>query len=278
MQQKVQFIAALLHDPDLVILDEPFSGLDPINAQALKDVGPRAWTQPPLSWHALFPYCPFGTPVSHPIQEQSSEFFPTLSGIQQGASRRNFAISRGSPGTPPHTPGHGCRFPGMLLSPVTFRITGQPSDPKTPPPVHARCAGHIAVRLVAHADHPVLGVPVRARDLLAGWARAMVRPGGRVARRSPHRCSAAWRSAPVRKRRALAEHPPPARRRWLPSLGQAGRGARFLPPSVTACCRIRALLSSARLARGRLAGIRGPVLRRHYAVRGWAPFEHLGLL
>jgi ABC-2 type transport system ATP-binding protein len=37
MQQKVQFIAALLHDPDLVILDEPFSGLDPINAQALKD-------------------------------------------------------------------------------------------------------------------------------------------------------------------------------------------------------------------------------------------------
>jgi ABC-2 type transport system ATP-binding protein len=37
MQQKVQFVAALLHDPDLVILDEPFSGLDPINAQALKD-------------------------------------------------------------------------------------------------------------------------------------------------------------------------------------------------------------------------------------------------
>ena len=37
MQQKVQFIGALLHDPELVILDEPFSGLDPINAQALKD-------------------------------------------------------------------------------------------------------------------------------------------------------------------------------------------------------------------------------------------------
>lgn len=37
MQQKVQFIGALLHEPELVILDEPFSGLDPVNAQALKD-------------------------------------------------------------------------------------------------------------------------------------------------------------------------------------------------------------------------------------------------
>ena len=38
MQQKIQFIAALLHDPDLMILDEPFSGLDPANAVMLKDV------------------------------------------------------------------------------------------------------------------------------------------------------------------------------------------------------------------------------------------------
>ncbi len=37
MQQKVQFIGTLLHDPELVILDEPFSGLDPVNAQVLKD-------------------------------------------------------------------------------------------------------------------------------------------------------------------------------------------------------------------------------------------------
>jgi ABC-2 type transport system ATP-binding protein len=35
MQQKVQFIGTLLHEPQLVILDEPFSGLDPINSQAL---------------------------------------------------------------------------------------------------------------------------------------------------------------------------------------------------------------------------------------------------
>jgi len=36
MQQKVQFIAAVLHDPDLLILDEPFSGLDPMSVETLK--------------------------------------------------------------------------------------------------------------------------------------------------------------------------------------------------------------------------------------------------
>jgi ABC-2 type transport system ATP-binding protein len=38
MQQKVQFIGALLHEPELVVLDEPFSGLDPVNSQVMKDV------------------------------------------------------------------------------------------------------------------------------------------------------------------------------------------------------------------------------------------------
>jgi ABC-2 type transport system ATP-binding protein len=37
MQQKVQFIATVVHDPKLIILDEPFSGLDPINANLIKD-------------------------------------------------------------------------------------------------------------------------------------------------------------------------------------------------------------------------------------------------
>ena len=37
MQQKVQFVATVMHDPDLIILDEPFSGFDPINANLIKD-------------------------------------------------------------------------------------------------------------------------------------------------------------------------------------------------------------------------------------------------
>lgn len=38
MQQKLQFIATIIHRPDLVILDEPFGGLDPINTKLLKDI------------------------------------------------------------------------------------------------------------------------------------------------------------------------------------------------------------------------------------------------
>lgn len=36
-QQKIQFLAALLHDPEILILDEPFSGLDPVNAEQMKN-------------------------------------------------------------------------------------------------------------------------------------------------------------------------------------------------------------------------------------------------
>jgi len=37
MQQKLQFIITIFHEPDLIILDEPFTGLDPVNAQVVKD-------------------------------------------------------------------------------------------------------------------------------------------------------------------------------------------------------------------------------------------------
>ncbi len=38
MQQKAQLIATLLHDPDLLVVDEPFSGLDPVNTRLVKDI------------------------------------------------------------------------------------------------------------------------------------------------------------------------------------------------------------------------------------------------
>ena len=38
MQQKVQFLATVMHDPELIILDEPFSGLDPVNARLLRQL------------------------------------------------------------------------------------------------------------------------------------------------------------------------------------------------------------------------------------------------
>ena len=37
-QQKVQFITSILHDPEYIVLDEPFSGLDPVNQIVLKDI------------------------------------------------------------------------------------------------------------------------------------------------------------------------------------------------------------------------------------------------
>ena len=38
MQQKVQFLASIIHEPELIILDEPFSGLDPVNAMLLNQI------------------------------------------------------------------------------------------------------------------------------------------------------------------------------------------------------------------------------------------------
>ncbi len=37
-QQKIQFMTAIIHDPELIVLDEPFSGLDPVNSEILKNV------------------------------------------------------------------------------------------------------------------------------------------------------------------------------------------------------------------------------------------------
>ena len=37
-QQKIQFMTAIIHDPELIVLDEPFSGLDPVNTELLKNI------------------------------------------------------------------------------------------------------------------------------------------------------------------------------------------------------------------------------------------------
>jgi len=57
MQQKVQFIASVLHDPDLIILDEPFSGLDPVNMRLLRTLIDEQHTQGKtviFSTHVMF--------------------------------------------------------------------------------------------------------------------------------------------------------------------------------------------------------------------------------
>ncbi len=57
MQQKIQFIAAVMHDPELLILDEPFSGLDPVNMRLLRDLieaQHRAGTTILFSTHVMF--------------------------------------------------------------------------------------------------------------------------------------------------------------------------------------------------------------------------------
>ena len=42
-QQKIQFITSIIHNPELVVLDEPFSGLDPVNTEILKKCNNRAY-------------------------------------------------------------------------------------------------------------------------------------------------------------------------------------------------------------------------------------------
>jgi len=57
MQQKVQFISSVIHEPDLIILDEPFSGLDPVNRRLLReliDEQHRAGRTIIFSTHAMF--------------------------------------------------------------------------------------------------------------------------------------------------------------------------------------------------------------------------------
>jgi ABC-2 type transport system ATP-binding protein len=67
MQQKVQFVATVLHDPDLLILDEPFSGLDPVNMLLLRDQI--------RALHAAGKTVIFSTHVMHQAEELCDQIF-----------------------------------------------------------------------------------------------------------------------------------------------------------------------------------------------------------
>jgi len=95
MQQKVQFIAALLHEPDLVILDEPFSGLDPINSQALKDAVlelRRRGKTVVFSTHVMDNAEKMCDSVAI-IARGEKVLDGTVAGVKSAAGRRNIALS-----------------------------------------------------------------------------------------------------------------------------------------------------------------------------------------
>jgi ABC-2 type transport system ATP-binding protein len=116
MQQKVQFIATLVHDPELVILDEPFSGLDPINAQALKDTVvelTRRGKTVIFSTHVMDNAERMCDAVCI-IARGEKVLDGTMSAVKAGHGPRNVALSLEGPGadhlsaeTGPHAPGVG---------------------------------------------------------------------------------------------------------------------------------------------------------------------------
>ena len=81
--------------------------------------------------------CPswaFRNEVSHSIQERPSESFPTVSGIRQSASRRNFAISRGPCAAAPSTSPRYSTLSRHAVVPSRFRVQVRRVAPRSPPP------------------------------------------------------------------------------------------------------------------------------------------------
>ncbi|MGE3106982.1 MAG: ABC transporter ATP-binding protein [Phycisphaerales bacterium] len=67
MQQKVQFVSSIIHDPELIILDEPFSGLDPVNLALLRDLIKEQ--------HAAGKTIIFSTHVMHTAEQMCNHLF-----------------------------------------------------------------------------------------------------------------------------------------------------------------------------------------------------------
>ncbi|MCH2137726.1 MAG: ATP-binding cassette domain-containing protein [Phycisphaerales bacterium] len=110
-QQKIQFIASVLHDPDVLILDEPFSGLDPVNRQLLSRVI--------RDLHAEGRTIVFSTHVL-PEAETLCEHIllmdkgrklldDTLGSIREQFHPRDLVVERIDPGPAPSVPGTSAR-------------------------------------------------------------------------------------------------------------------------------------------------------------------------
>ena len=154
------------------------------------------------------------------------------------------------------TPGHDRRFPGMLFSPFTFRITGQPSDPETSPLVPARYASDTTLRLVAQLQHAPTAPTLDQRPPHAHSPPRRDRP---TARRtgSVVLCTSTCRSRDVtefRHPQARSQCPAPSRPRTHssctsvchpPTAAAAGPGPgpapRLAPDSASLCALCRVL-------------------------------------
>jgi hypothetical protein len=138
-----------------------------------------------------------------------------------------FAISRGSPGAPSRTPEHGRRFAWHATVPFTFQIQVKPSDPRTPPPVPARCAGDTAAAprgaVEATMCDPQVTTPAPSYD--PGSHSKKSRRHGQPAPRCPipHGGTKGWHAPAGRRTREPRPLPRPGRsdrqRRRVPGTG-----------------------------------------------------------
>ncbi|MDX2113994.1 MAG: ATP-binding cassette domain-containing protein [Planctomycetota bacterium] len=155
MQQKVQFLAAIIHDPELIILDEPFSGLDPVNARLM-----RALIE---ELHREGRTIIFSTHVLHSAEQLCSRIFMINKGKKILDGSIDEIRSQFDPKTLVIEPLEGDGFDGAAES--IRRVAGVQSV------FHAGQRGTLEARLTDRADvggvmrDIVSGAPVRRLEL-----------------------------------------------------------------------------------------------------------------
>jgi hypothetical protein len=160
---------------------------------------------------------------------------------------------------------------GTWLSAGTHPRVGQVAESER---LGAMAAARCAVRRSSGSGRPC--ARTGSAGGLGGSDVSSRRPGA-PAVATPMLCRVAicaCSEAPRTRRASTTRHAAAGCLHWARLDAERG----FLPLSVTACCRIRVLLSSARLARGRLAGIRGRCCEDTTPCAIGLLFEHLGLL